>query len=60
MQMDRQADTVNPAGSPKITDTTPRQGYERTPAERFESLATKLVRVPKDEADQQDPKRKRD
>jgi hypothetical protein len=60
MQMDRQTATVNPAGSPKIIDTTPREDYKKKPAQRFETLAARLVRVPKAEVDEQARKRKRD
>ena len=63
MQIRRQSDTVNPTGSVEIVEATPTgtgRGDEKTPFENFESLATKLLRVPKEEADQQDPKRKRD
>jgi hypothetical protein len=48
--------TSNPAGSPKITDTTPRQ--QQTPGEskpeefsNFDKLAGKIVQVPKKELD---------
>jgi hypothetical protein len=50
--------TANPAGSPKFIEVTSTRG--QTPAERFESLATRLVRVPKKEVDEQARKRKRD
>ncbi len=49
--------TTNVAGNPKVTDATLRGDRERTPFENFESLAAKLVRVPKEEAREQDRKR---
>jgi hypothetical protein len=56
--------TANPAGDPKIIDATPRTDYnrddEKTPFENFEGLATKLLRVPKEEAEEQARKRKQD
>jgi hypothetical protein len=48
--------TINPSGSPKLTEVPPEA--DQTPAERFESLATKLVRVPKKEVDEQSRRRK--
>ena len=60
MQLDRQTATVNPAGSPKITDTTPRENHDKTPFENFEGLATKLLKVPKEEVDEKRAERERD
>ena len=48
MRVSRKAATTNPAGSPKITDTTPR----KTPFENFEGLAANLLKVPKEELDE--------
>lgn len=45
--------TTNVAGNPKVTDTTPRGDRERTPFENFEGLTAKLLRVPKEEAAQE-------
>jgi hypothetical protein len=54
--MDKGARTVNPAGSPTLTPIAPEDDYsrnnEKTPFENFEGLATKLLRVPKEEVDQ--------
>lgn len=46
-------DTSNPVGSPVIHDLTPKrhEGHS-SEAERFESLAAKLVQVPKRELDE--------
>jgi hypothetical protein len=45
--------TVNPAGNPKVTDTTgPRPSGEPGEFERFEELAGKLVQVSKGELDE--------
>ena len=47
--------TANPAGAPKLTDTTPRRDYshdQKTPFENFEGLATLLLKVPKEEVDE--------
>ena len=48
------AHTSNPAGSPKVTDTTPRPSANEPNPEfqRFEDLARKLVKVPKGELDE--------
>ncbi len=63
MQIRRQSGTVNPTGSVEIVEAKPTgngRDDEKTPFENFESLATKLLRVPKEEADEQARKRKRD
>jgi hypothetical protein len=57
--------TSNPAGSPKVTDTTPRPHSEAGRAEsndfdRFEALTGKLVQVPKDEVDKKRKAKKQD
>jgi hypothetical protein len=49
MRVSTKAATVNPAGSPKITDTTPRETHDEMPFESFEDLTTKLLKVPKEE-----------
>lgn len=53
--MRQKSQTSNPAGSPKITDTTPRPSSPPKPQEytRFEALTSKLVKVPKSEIDEQ-------
>ena len=55
--MDRRNATANPAGSPSVTDTTPRADRERTPFQNFEGLTAKLLQVPKEEAQEQARKR---
>ncbi len=55
METNTRNGTTNPAGSPRLTVTTP-----RTPFENFEGLATKLLRVPKEEVDKKRAERKRD
>jgi hypothetical protein len=45
--------TSNPAGSPKITDTTPRRGSETALFANFEALTENLLKVPKEEVDEQ-------
>jgi hypothetical protein len=50
MQVNQRNGTMNPAGSPKITDTTP--------FENFEGLAAKLLKVPKEEVDEKRAERK--
>ena len=52
MKLGQWNDTVNPAGSPKITDTTPREDHEKIPFENFESLTSTLPKVPKEEVDE--------
>jgi hypothetical protein len=44
VEVDTETRTVNPAGSPKLT--------KKTPFENFENLATKLLKVPKEEVDE--------
>jgi hypothetical protein len=46
--LERERKTVNPAGNPKLRSLAPEQSFER-----FEDLARKLVRVPKEEVDEQ-------
>jgi hypothetical protein len=52
MRASKETQTVNPAGSPNLTDTTPRRDYRKTPFENFEGLAAKLLKVPKQELDE--------
>ena len=49
--------TANPAGSPKLIDTAPGGERDKTPFENFEGLTAKLLRVPKEQAREQDRKR---
>lgn len=53
MRVSQETGTINPAGSPKLTDTTSRGDHEKTPFENFESLTAKLLQVPKEEAREQ-------
>jgi hypothetical protein len=49
--------TVNPVGSPRFTETS--SGEEKTPFENFEGLASKLLRVPKEEVDEKRAEREK-
>lgn len=52
MQVNERNGTMNPAGSPKIIDTTSRRDYGNTPFGNFEGLTAKLLKVPKEEVDE--------
>jgi hypothetical protein len=52
--------TTNLVGNPRFVEPTPRGDEDKTPFENFESLATRLLRVPKEEVDEKRAERERE
>jgi len=50
---------MNLGSDAKTTAAMPRTDHEKTPFENFESLATKLLKVPKDELDEKRAEREK-